>query len=81
MRYASGVDVMLGDEVLVQREGGKLVGRVLQLVAAGTQDASDWSLPEGGCIIEGGGLGLFAVRSLEGDPEVEFVRRGSPPPP
>jgi hypothetical protein len=78
MRYADGIEVMPGDEVLVPGRQERLSGRILYVVAAGTREASTWSLPDGGCVIEGGGLGLFTVASIESDREIQFVRRQYP---
>jgi hypothetical protein len=48
----------------------------LNIVRSQTKEAEDWSLPDGGVVIEGGGLGLFVTAYLEEDNDIIFVRRG-----
>jgi hypothetical protein len=76
MRYRDGTEVCEGDVVAVYREHGV----VKKVILPATKDASDWSLPEGGVLIEGGGLGLFTTASLEQDEDVDFVSRATSAP-
>ena len=76
MKYRSGIEVNEGDIVTIQREGGRLIeGVVKKIILPNTEDARTWSAPDGGVLIEGGGLGLSLTRSLENDEDVNFVRR------
>jgi hypothetical protein len=42
-----------------------------------TEDSRTWAAPEGGVLIEGGGLGLAVTTSFEDDEDIVFVRRGN----
>jgi hypothetical protein len=75
MKYMNGIEVMEGDVVAIRREDGFIEGVVLQVLLPNTPDADAWSSPNGGVMIEGGGLGLSITESLENDEEVVFVRR------
>jgi hypothetical protein len=75
MRYRDSSEVHIGDVVVVHHGGSDARGVVIKIVAAGTRDATDWSLPEGGVLIEGGVLGLFAAASPEQDEDIDLVRR------
>jgi hypothetical protein len=79
MRYRDGTDVREGDVVLVHHGKTDDRGVVLRIVLPGTEDATDWSLPTGGVLIEGGGLGLFSTAHLEEDEDIAFVSRGLRP--
>ena len=52
-------------------------GVVKKVILSATEDASDWSLPDGGVLIEGGGLGVFTTASLEQDEDIDFVSRAT----
>lgn len=75
MKYYSGIEARDGDIIAVSSQGKRIEGRLLLIVQPNTADSETWSLPNGGVLIEGGGLGLFVVSSLEDDEDVEFVRR------
>lgn len=77
MKYKNGVEVREGDIVLIAHGRGAEQGVVRKVLLPGTQDALDWSAPDGGVLIEGGGLGLSVSASLEDDEDVVFVRRGA----
>lgn len=80
MKYMNGIEVMEGD-VVTMRTGNRFVeGVVLQVLLPNTPDADAWSSPDGGVLIEGGGLGLSITESLENDEEVVFVRRANSKP-
>lgn len=77
MKYMNGIEVMQGD-VVTMRTGNRFVeGVVLQVLLPNTPDADAWSAPDGGVLIEGGGLGLSITESLENDEEVVFLRRAN----
>ena len=78
MRYQDGKEVQEGDVVLVQGPGARTRGVIRKVVVAGTQDAEEWSLPEGGVVIEGDELGLFVTRDLEEAEDISFVQRMTP---
>jgi hypothetical protein len=48
---------------------------VVQVITPGSPDAEAWSAPEGGVLIEGGGIGLSLTAHLENDEDVVLVRR------
>jgi hypothetical protein len=75
MKYRDGTEVREGDVVAVNHGKSAEQGVVLKLVLPATQDASDWSLPDGGIVIKGGGYGLFVTASLEEDEDIDFVSR------
>jgi len=77
MKYSSGTDVQEGDEVRIKHRGYDEPGTVVQIIVPDTSDAKTWGAPEGGVLIEGGGLGLSLTTNLEKDPDVVFVRRRS----
>jgi hypothetical protein len=76
MKYLDGTEAQVGDILNVRGEGVDVPGVVLKIVLPQTKDAEDWSLPGGGVLIEGGGLGLFTTEHLEDDEDIVFVRRG-----
>jgi hypothetical protein len=75
MKYSTGIEVQSGDIVLVQRGGSPIEAVILKIIQSNTEEADHWSLPVGGVLIEGGGLGLSATQSLEEDEDIVFVRR------
>ncbi|HRI65655.1 MAG TPA: hypothetical protein PK156_15515 [Polyangium sp.] len=75
MKYKNGIEVMEGDVVAVHRDGGSVEGVILKLILSNTPDAEEWESPNGGVLIEGGGLGLFVAESLAEDEDIGFVRR------
>jgi hypothetical protein len=77
MTYKDGTEVREGDVVLIRHTDSSFRGVVSKLIRPGTIDAGDWSAPEGGVLIEGGGLGLSVIKSLEQDEDVVFVSRAS----
>ena len=77
MRYRDGTEVLEGDVVVVNNGKSRDRGVVKKVILPATDDASDWSLPEGGVLIEGGGLGLFTTASLEQDEDIDFVSRAT----
>ena len=77
MKYTSGIEVMEGDVVAIEHTGGPIEGVVLKVILPNTPDARAWAAPNGGVVIEGGGLGLSVTESLENDEDVVLVRRAS----
>ncbi len=76
MKYLDGTEAQVGDILNVrQGKGVDVAGAILKIVRPHTQDAQDWSLPDGGVLIEGGGLGLFVTEHLDDDEDIVFVRR------
>jgi hypothetical protein len=78
-KYMSGIEVMEGDVIAVHHDGESVEGVVLQVLLPNTPDAVDWASPDGGVLIEGGGLGLF-VTAPEHEEDIVFVRRASSKP-
>jgi hypothetical protein len=77
MKYLDGTEAQIGDILNVRGgDGVDVPGVILKIVRSHTQDAEDWSLPDGGVLIEGGGFGLFVTAHLEDDEDIIFVRRG-----
>jgi hypothetical protein len=79
MKYRDGTEVREGDVIVVHHGKSDDRGVVLKVVLPDTEDAADWSLPIGGVVIEGGGLGLFVQAHLEQDEDIDFVSRGATP--
>ncbi len=75
MKYKSGIDVIEGDVVAIRRDGRFVEGVILKVILPNTSDAHTWAAPNGGVLIEGGGLGLSVTESLDNDEDVVFVRR------
>jgi hypothetical protein len=75
MKYSNGIEVQAGDVVLVQRSKSSIEGVILKIIQSNTEESNHWSLPDGGVLIEGGGFGLSATKSLEEDEDIIFVRR------
>jgi len=76
-KYMSGLEVKEGDVVAVHHGHGLVdEGVVLHVLLPNSPEAEAWGVPEGGVMIEGGGLGLFITRHLEDDEDIDFVRRG-----
>jgi hypothetical protein len=73
MKYLNGIEVQAGDKISVQHQDSTQPAVIIKVISPGTQDATDWDLPEGGVIIEGGGYGLFTMPQL--DEDIEFVHR------
>ncbi len=80
MKYKSGIEVIEGDVVAIRGAERWLEGVVLEVILPSTPDAHAWSAPNGGVLIEGGGLGLSVTESLENDEDVVFVRRANSKP-
>jgi hypothetical protein len=80
MTYRDGTEVRVGDVVAVNQGGSVERGVVERVILPATQDAIDWSLPTGGVLIRGGGLGVFTTASLEQDEDIDFVSRKISPP-
>jgi hypothetical protein len=77
MKYKSGIEVAEGDVVAIRDADRWVEGVVLKVILPSTPDAHAWAAPNGGVLIEGGGLGLSVTASLENDEDVVFVRRAS----
>jgi hypothetical protein len=77
MNHRNGIEVREGHIVTIRGSSADVVGVVLKLILPGTADANTWSAPDGGVLIEGGGLGLSVTKSLESDEDVTFVRRAA----
>jgi hypothetical protein len=76
IKYYDGTEIQVGDAITVERDQGiKTPAVVLKIVQPHTAEAEQWNLPEGGILMEGGGLGSFVSNSLEKDSEVVFVHR------
>ena len=67
MKYHSGEEVNEGDIVTVRRGGMAVEATVLKIILPNTEDARNWSAPDGGVLIEGGSLGRSVTKSLEDD--------------
>ena len=76
MKYMDGTEVLEGDVVAFMNGGVATEGVVLEVVLPGTEGAQWRKAPNGGVVIEGGGIGLSFTESLEDDEDVIFVRRG-----
>lgn len=79
MKYKSGIEVHEGDIILVRHGGADITGVVLKIIKPNTEDAHNWSVPEGGILIEGGGFGLSVTKSFQDDEDIVFVRRANDP--
>jgi hypothetical protein len=79
MKYRDGTEVHEGDRITVRHARSIDAGVVRKLLVGGTPEATDWSLPAGGVVIEGGGLGLFVTDDLEGAEDIDFVSRAAGP--
>jgi hypothetical protein len=77
MKYRDGTEVREGDVVAIRGGRSRERGVVKKVILPATRDATDWSLPVGGVLIEGGGLGLFTMESLEDDEDIGFVSRAT----
>lgn len=77
MTYFSRDEVLEGDEVLLWSGDAQRAGVVVKIIQAGSAEAEDWAAPEGGVLIEGGGLGLSLTTHPERDADVVLVRRRS----
>jgi hypothetical protein len=77
MKYFNGIEIKVGDTVLYNFGNSKEIGIVTDVVQPGTSDAQDFSLPNGGVVIQGGALGLFSTDYIENDEEIQFVSRAS----
>jgi hypothetical protein len=76
MNYANGLEVQIGDEIYVRTSGANVSGVVLKIIQPHTEDAEQWSSPDGGILVEGGGLGMFVTHSFSEDSDIMFFRRG-----
>jgi hypothetical protein len=75
VNYPNGLEVKEGDTVAVNIGGSISEGVVLKIILPSTEDSLNWSVPQGGALIEGAGFGLLAVEDLQDDEDVVFVRR------
>ena len=69
MKYFSGEDVCEGDEVRLDSGSTVRHGIVIKVIVAGSLEATEWGAPEGGVLIEGGGLGLSLTARPAEDPD------------
>ncbi len=76
-KYMSGIEVMEGDVVAVHHNREAVEGVVLKVILPNTPDAEEWESPNGGVLIEGGGLGLFVQIHPEDAEDIVFVRRAN----
>jgi hypothetical protein len=74
MKYFDRTEIRVGDLVTVESSTGNIPAMVIKILQPHTKNALDWNSPDGGVLIEGGGLGLFVANHLEQDPEIKFVR-------
>jgi membrane-bound ClpP family serine protease len=75
VRYKSGIEVNEGDIILFHRPGFSNEGTIRKIIQSNTEEASHWSLPDGGVLVEGESFGLIAIESLVEDEDIIFVRR------
>lgn len=76
MKYRnSNIEVKVGDTVSVNFTGKVAFAKVSNIIYPGTQDAIDWSAPEGGIMVESEETGLILCNDFENDEDVKFVRR------
>jgi hypothetical protein len=75
MKYSNEIEVQEGDVVLVQTSKSSMEGVIIKIIKSNTEESNSWTLPDGGVLIEDGGFGLSATKSLEEDEDVIFVRR------
>ena len=75
MKYRSGLEVVEGDIVAVHHDGEFVEGVVLKVILPNTPDAEAWASPNGGVLIEGGGLGLSVHKHLEEEENIFLARR------
>jgi hypothetical protein len=76
MTYKDGTEVREGDVILVAHgDGSHRQGTIKQILRAGTQDAIDLAVPNGGVLIEGAGFGLMVTEHIGSDEDIFFVRR------
>ena len=80
IKYMSGIEVMEGDVVAVLHNRESDDGVVLKVILPNTPDAEEWQSPNGGVLIEGGGLGLFVQIQPEDAEDLVFVRRANDKP-
>lgn len=81
MKYFSEIEVHEGDIILVRHGGVDVTGVVLKIIKPNTEDADNWSVPEGGILIEEGDFGLSVTKSFQDDEDIVFVRRVDTPEP
>ena len=75
-KYMSGIEVMEGDVVAVHHDREPAEGVVLHVLLPNSPEAEAWGVPEGGVMIEGGGLGLFLTATEDAE-DIVFVRRAA----
>ncbi len=75
MKYMSGLEVVEGDIVAVHHDGEFVEGVVLKVILPNTPDAEAWASPDGGVLIEGGGLGLSVHKHVEKEANIFLARR------
>ena len=75
MKYLDGTETQIGDILSIRQKRVDVRGVLLKIVRFNTRNAKDWTLPDGGVVIQGGGLGLFTTADLEEDEDIVFVRR------
>lgn len=76
LKYYDGNEIQVGDAITVEgNQGIKIPAVVLKIIQPHTEDTKQWNLPNGGVLMEGGGLGTFVSSYLEKDNEIALVRR------
>jgi hypothetical protein len=75
MRYMCGTEVQQGDVIYINLDQRRMA-TILLVIQAGTADATEWSLPNGGVVIQLE-KSRITQESIEDDEDIDFVRRAS----
>ncbi len=74
MKYGVGKEIKVGDSVKIHRGNGIFVEcEVVKIILPNTNDARDWSAPNGGVLIQDSKIGLTLWNII--DEDLVFVKR------
>lgn len=74
MKYGTGKEIKVGDSVKIHHGNGIFIeSEVVKIILPNTIDATDWSSPDGGVLIQDSKVGLTLWSVIDGD--LIFVKR------
>jgi hypothetical protein len=74
MKYSTGKEIKVGDSVKIHHGNGIFIeSEVVKIILPNTDEAKDWSAPNGGVLIQDNKIGLTLWNII--DEDLVFVKR------
>jgi hypothetical protein len=74
MKYSTGKEIKVGDFIKIYHGNGIFIeSEVVKIILPNTDDAKDWSAPNGGVLIQNSKIGLTLWNIM--DEDLVFVKR------